>query len=569
MCKDKRFNSIERKLLSGLLVKLLTVCALLMTSLGASAYCGFYFIVSGTDGPAGSPGAACSIEFFPGNPVEAEITSPGRCTIRFDSNSDGIIDGTPTRDIDRRQCPSEGSIGGSQAVRDFCGKPCKKKCPETSDSNPIDVLTGYKYQSASDHLAVFGSPALTLDYFWDGDAGRWTFGVLENQMYITSNNPRTVIRGDGTVFQLTRIDGANGSLYWEDDRGYLRVYPEVGGGYSLEYAGNVETYDNQGRLIKVDDRQENVTSIDWSNVIASDTLQDFILIDVSNLNTDVTVYLDDVGRPARIIGPDGQESRYEYVSAALNILRYISFSDDTTGQAGTNPFGEDNPFREYRYDDTRFPTALTSMIDELGNPYSGWEYDAEGRAIASFNLTDAGQTEVARFALDFTNVDHETDPRVTETNSLGISTTYHFERKLNQRLETWVERDAHDDVPNSPTRCEAADNYVSYDALGKKDLVTDWEGNVTDYNFDPVRGLELSRTEGLRWLNDEVDSSTVSTPETRTITTTWHPEFRLKTRIEYPDKVVDMTYDCDNGRMLSRKEWELAQAPVYTAPVCP
>ena len=93
---------------------------------------------------------------------------------------------------------------------------------------------------------------------------------------------------------------------------------------------------------------------------------------------------------------------------------------------------------------------------------------------------------------------------------------------------------------HSSPNCVARNRAITYDANGYKDVVTDWEGNITDYDHDS-EGRELSRIEGY------------GTPEAETITTEWHSEYRLPTKITYLDKIVDFVYD-ENGNLVSRTE---------------
>jgi len=68
---------------------------------------------------------------------------------------------------------------------------------------------------------------------------------------------------------------------------------------------------------------------------------------------------------------------------------------------------------------------------------------------------------------------------------------------------------------------------------------TDWNGNLTTYQYDLARNLETSRTEA------------AGTPQARTITTAWHPTFRLPATITEPGRETTMSYD-PAGNLLSR-----------------
>ncbi len=45
------------------------------------------------------------------------------------------------------------------------------------------------------------------------------------------------------------------------------------------------------------------------------------------------------------------------------------------------------------------------------------------------------------------------------------------------------------------------------------------------------------------------------------VTTEWHPDFRLPTKITEPDRVTVIIYDPVNGRELSRTEYAVGSEP--------
>ena len=85
----------------------------------------------------------------------------------------------------------------------------------------------------------------------------------------------------------------------------------------------------------------------------------------------------------------------------------------------------------------------------------------------------------------------------------------------------------------------------TFDVNGNLASSTDFAGNKTLYTFDLARNLEISRTEA------------AGTSLARTITTQWHPVYRLPTRITAPSGVVgvsevtDFNYD-PQGNLLQR-----------------
>jgi len=91
--------------------------------------------------------------------------------------------------------------------------------------------------------------------------------------------------------------------------------------------------------------------------------------------------------------------------------------------------------------------------------------------------------------------------------------------------------------------CENEGQAQTYDTNGFLASRTDFEGSTTNFTNN-TRGLQESRTEA------------VGTPEARTVTTEWHPTFRLPTKITEPGKETLFTYD-SQGRLLSRTEREI------------
>lgn len=180
----------------------------------------------------------------------------------------------------------------------------------------------------------------------------------------------------------------------------------------------------------------------------------------------------------------------------------------------------DNTSKTYHYENTNFPHHLTGITDENGIRFATWEYDSEGRAISSEHA----------FSVEKETLDFSTPDQVTVTNPLGKQTTYHFTTLHGVKKVTQVEGHA-------SNNCAAANQAYTYDANGYMASATDWEGNVTTYTHD-ARGLEVSRTEAS------------GTPQERTITTEWHADFRLPTKITEPGKVTEFTYDTQ-GRLLS------------------
>ncbi len=119
------------------------------------------------------------------------------------------------------------------------------------------------------------------------------------------------------------------------------------------------------------------------------------------------------------------------------------------------------------------------------------------------------------------------------TNAKGKLTHYHFDSINSVPRVTEVEGFPSDN-------CVGANAFYSYDADGRRESKTDWNGVQTTYAYND-RGLEISRT------------GAVNTADERTIETQWYEDFRLATKIIQPGLTTEYLYDAD-GRIKQQKE---------------
>ena len=296
-------------------------------------------------------------------------------------------------------------------------------------------------------------------------------------------------------------------------------------GWQLHLENNdVEIYNVDGKLISIESINGHTQALVYDQTTGG-------LLSVNDdFGNSLTFTYNSNGRLATMTDPDGNDYSYDYARSAYayssldrsNNLVSVILPDSTPLE------NTDNPKRQYLYENTNFPNALTGIIDEKGIRFATWVYDSEGRAISSQH---ANGTEFT--TLDYANLNNATDPRVTVTNALGKDTTYHAIEWYGVKKVSQVEG-------HPSANCAGANSSIIYDANGFEDIVTDWEGNITDYDYD-ARGLEVQRVEAK------------NTPEQRMITTQWHSTFRLPTKITEPDRVIDFTYDA-NGRLIQRKD---------------
>jgi YD repeat-containing protein len=382
--------------------------------------------------------------------------------------------------------------------------------PELCQANPINIGTGNKYQRETDYRSNGAFP-LRVTRAYNSETGSWQF--FSEVKEITAGSEVKMIRADGKGLPFRLESGA-----WVSDpdvTGALSAIEDTSGnitGWSYTTGNDrVERYDAQGKLLSVTAR--NGLSHSYAHATDSITV-------THSGGATLTYQLDTHGRVTGFTDPDNTSYQYGYDSD--DRLTGITYPDATPADTS------DNPRRIYHYENSSFPLALTGITDENGNRYATWAYDSQGRAVSSEHAGGVDNTTI-----DYTHVEHDTDPRVTVTNPLGRQTTYH--------LTTLHDVPKVISVEGHPSaNCLGANRSYTYDANGFVASKTDWKGIGTNYTRDS-KGRELTRTEG------------VGTSQERTITTEWHTRFRLPIRITEPGKITEFSYDT-NGNLLTRQE---------------
>jgi YD repeat-containing protein len=251
-------------------------------------------------------------------------------------------------------------------------------------------------------------------------------------------------------------------------------------------------------------------------------------------------------RIVRMTDPAGGVYLYAYDEASSVVLGTNPKSNNLTSV--TYPDGHK---RIYWYNEqanttnTNLPNALTGISDENGVRYASYRYDAQGRAYDEDHGTGQVGGAVDHYNLVY-NIGTSGNPVSTVvTDPLGTARTYNFTTVLGVVKSTGV---------NQPggSGCAAAGSNLTYDANGNVASRTDFNGVVTTYAYDLTRNLETRRTEAS------------GTPQARTITTVWHPSFRLPTQISEPGRVTTYSYDPSYGNRLSQTVTDTATGSART-----
>jgi YD repeat-containing protein len=203
-------------------------------------------------------------------------------------------------------------------------------------------------------------------------------------------------------------------------------------------------------------------------------------------------------------------SRLATMTNPAGVVYAFTYSpeDNNNLTAVTYPDGKVNTFH---YENPTFPHALTGITNENGNRYATWTYDEAGKAISSEH---AGGVEKFTLVYNTNGPFYAPNPISTVvTDPRGSKRTYNFTNILGVVKSTGQSQP-------SGSGCSASAAAFTYDVNGNVSSRNDFDEHRSTYQYDLNRNLETSRTEGLT-------ATGLTTDATRTITTTWHPTWRL------------------------------------------
>jgi YD repeat-containing protein len=397
----------------------------------------------------------------------------------------------------------------------------RERDPCDSVGNPINVITGNKFQKETDFTGNSASPLEFTRYYNSKDVAGTSFGSNWRHTYERSITFAKEGKGKNAIqyARLKRQDG-KGITFIDTGDGY-RTDPDHeydlvkrGGKWELRTPlDGIEVYDGKGKLISMTDIRGNIQSLKHQK-----------------------------GQLQSVTSGSGETIAFFYND--LDQLEQVEYSasnqDPVLGKTRTWTYGytegrltsisnPDGSQREYLYEDATFLNALTGIVDESGNRYATYEYDSNGNATSSYH----------GFGREQVTIDYGINGERLVTDSLGNLTTYGVFAQLGQGK-----------IANTagPT-CSTGNNAVA------------------SYDYDPATNDVLSRTvDGVTTLWSDYDTNgnpwteikAANSASEKTTYYKYDPRFRNKlVSITEPsvysggDKVTTMQYD-DYGNMLSR-----------------
>jgi YD repeat-containing protein len=437
----------------------------------------------------------------------------GRFTLVFEYSCDGYV---VRRDDGQYPCvPSSTPVADKNIGRpQGCGV-----------GNPINPAYGNKFQEEQDYTSA---KKLSFVRYYDSTLTRTTQFPLSNalgtnwrhgfdkRLHLQDRGfgrPPTVVwsvREDGKVLRFILTNGQ-----WIPDQDVADQLEQTVGadGTTVRWTYRYGTFkedvfDGGGRLVATGDRNGYTQTLTYSDTTTPVTIAPStgLLIGMTDSFGQALHFTYDAqGRMSTMADPSGAIYRYAY--DASNKLASVTYPD--------------NKVRQYLYENADFPDALTGIVDENGQRFASWAYDAQGRAISSEH---AGGAERVTVAYSTTGA--------TVTDALGTARAFGFQTVQG------VAKNVSFSQPGG-SGCAAAASAVTYDANGNVASRTDFNGNQTTYEYDLTRNLETRRVEA------------AGTPQARTITTEWHATYRLPTRIAEPKRITINQYDA-KGNLLSK-----------------
>jgi len=260
----------------------------------------------------------------------------------------------------------------------------------------------------------------------------------------------------------------------------------------------------------------------------------------------------------------GRAVRFDYEQPAVATTPRIVRVTDADGRimlVGYDAVGNlshltwpDGKVRQFLYEQSALPWALTGIVDENEERHSVYGYDAEGRAQSTEYVGGAN-----RYSLSY-----DVGPRWITTETFdGVAAV--FWRDHNWRLPQGaamttpngsvvnLEAVLINGMPRVTARsqpagagCDASTSRLTYDANGNVASKTDFNGTKSCHAYDLGRNLETVRVEGLD-ANQEcgpmLQEGAALPANSRKTVTQWHPDWQLATAVAAPKSLTTYVYN--------------------------
>lgn len=440
-------------------------------------------------------------------------------------------------------------------------------------ANPVAPATGAKSQAEFDDSAMAGGARLEIvrRLFTDSMVGfQAEFGTgwaletwgrtlrfsrsagADTALATRSGGKTYALRASSGVFTASPYDGLE-----------LR---QVAGQWRLvdKNEGAIEDYDAAGRLLRLVDRTGASYALSYSDANTSPTVapRPGLLIAVtSHTGRAIELAYNAAGQISSATLAGQPAATYAYEASRPDLLASVTFGDGTrrsylyesARNAGlvvpafaelisiSSAIGASlsaaRPFSLVALAQHRAGrmsrSGVTGILGEMGQRVATYDYDAQGRVT---------QVERGPSIDNFTFGYQGAPAQITVTDPLGTTHTRSYSTIRGEIKQTGQSQAA-------GAGCDASTSASAYDVNGNLASRDDFNGSRVCYANDLARNLESARVEGLTGGAQGTSCASVVSPGAalpagaRKISSQWHPDWRLQTRLAEPGKVTTRIYN--------------------------
>ncbi|MCR5881400.1 RHS repeat protein [Rhizobacter sp. J219] len=508
-----------------------------------------------------------------------QVTSRWTGAWRASAGADCPNDGFDWRSVTESPIPNQ-VVYCARIVYQPQRPPCPEGCPRSEVGNPIDIATGDKRLRVRDYRDVKG--LLTLDRLYASSGSSFNGGQSWNHI-ATLFGPAYASGGPpacySSFYKTAFVDPTSGaqSPYFEP---YCFEYYSPPG-----FTGTYASIDNSERIVFAG-TAATMTSIDGLGTLIASGAGPTLRYILKRNSFPGLEFFDGTGRLLKRVYANGRQLDYGYqtigdehysrtvlstvtdnwgrqLSFAYSAAKQLESVTDPAGQTISYGYGgptavcqypgacqrltsvtyPDGTRQLYHYDEPQHTGQappygrLTGVTDELGSRYATYTYENTTRARALSTELAGG---VNRFSVQYSpNSTGSFIGSARVRDPLQSEFTMNF---INRGMTSYISGRSQPQGAGSPAASES-EVYDSSIHLVRKDGFT---GLRTCYGNDLVRHLETTRIEGL---SSSADCNAVMAVNavlpigSRKVSTEWHPDWRIETRVAEPGRIVTSVYN--------------------------
>jgi len=375
----------------------------------------------------------------------------------------------------------------------------------THTGNPINLVTGNKFQQETDISALSGKLGLSFRRYYNSTSAGLDIGLgsgwrhhYQLQAQRHKNGEISVKQADGRRVVFYQSDMPQHYAANVADDGWLEQTNESHRLWIWHRRNGIQlSFDQHGLFVRAEASSGERLTLTYTG--------DKLLRQVKDdQGRQLTFEYYPNKRLKHVYDPAGERLRYRY---------------DDKGRLSSMEKREGN-LRQYHYEDERLPQHLTGITDERGIRYARWAYDSKGRGVLSEHADGVGKV-----TLEYG------DGQTSVTNSEGITSTYTTEIRNGIPLVTKIQ---------GPGCNGCADGDVSYTYNDWLQLTSMHQENgiIHHYRYDAEGRLIRS------WLETDSEASSDERRYFYSNTGTQKP-YRIESPSVNPDGVhaVELLYN--------------------------